>query len=249
MSLVGSTILPDEVVLVEDGPIGESLRRVIDEFRIRLPIRSVPLKVNSGLPSALNAGLVQCSHDIVARFDTDDICESDRFARQIAHLEAHPEVTVLGGAVQEFDLQTGKKLGVRAPPLTHDLLRKFSMSSSPLNHPAVMYRKSAVLSVGAYPTHMTVAFEDYALWIRLMVAGYRLENLPGVLVQMRAGTAQAMRRTGLRYAKQEISFALEIRRSGFFSGWQCIRFIALRVPLRFLPKMYMSALYRMFARQ
>lgn len=248
-SVFASSIHPNELVLVEDGPIGVPLRAVIDDFRARLPIRSLPLAVNVGLPGALNAGLAVCSHEVVARFDTDDICEPRRFALQLAYMDAHPDVAVVGAAVQEFDLQTGEKLGLRAPPASHEALRAFARLSSPFNHPATMYRKSVVLGVGAYPTHLNVAFEDYALWLRLILAGHRLANLPEVLVHMRAGDAQASRRRGWRYAKQEIGFAIEFRRAGFFSAWQCLRFMALRVPIRFLPKRLMVAFYRRFARQ
>ena len=247
-SVLASSVLPDELVLVEDGPIGATLRAVIDDFRTRLPIRSVPLAFNLGLPGALNAGLAQSSHDIVARFDTDDICEPARFESQLAYLDDHPEVAAVGAAVQEFDLNSGQKLGVRAPPTSHEALLVFARLSSPFNHPATMYRKSAVLSVGAYPTHMKVAFEDYALWVRMMLAGYRLANLPEVLVHMRAGAAQASRRRGWRYAKQEINFALDFRKAGFFNTWQCLRFVVLRVPIRFLPKKQVSAMYRWFGR-
>ena len=248
-SVLASSVCPDELVLVEDGPLGAALHAVIDEFRATLRIRSVPLAVNIGLPGALDAGLAECSHEIVARFDTDDVCDPRRFAMQLAYLEDHPEVVVVGCAVQEFDMHTGKTLSVRAPPCTHEAITDFARMSSPFNHPATMYRKSAVLSVGAYPSHMTVAFEDYALWVRLILAGYRLANLPNVLVHMRAGEAQAGRRRGWRYARQEIKFALEFRKAGFLSTWQCLRFMAIRVPVRFLPKRQVVALYRRFARQ
>jgi glycosyltransferase involved in cell wall biosynthesis len=248
-SVLASSIQPDEVVLVEDGAIGPELHAVIDSFRARLPIVSVPLAVNVGLPGALNAGLAACRHEFVARFDTDDLCLPQRFELQTAFLAAHPGVAAVGAAVQEFDLLTGRALAVRAPPSRHEELCEFARLSSPFNHPATMFRKSAVLAVGAYPAHMTVAFEDYALWIKLILAGHRLANLPDVLVQMRAGTAQAGRRRGWRYARQEVAFANTFRRLGFFSAWQWLRFIALRVPVRFLPKQQVVALYQRFARQ
>jgi amylovoran biosynthesis glycosyltransferase AmsE len=248
-SLVQSSILPDEIVLVEDGPIPNTLKDVIDNFRSLLPISSVPLAVNIGLPGALNAGLAKCSHELVARFDTDDLCEPNRFERQVAFLIKHPEVAALGAAVQEFEPLTGVARGFRSPPENHDSLVKFALLSSPLNHPAVMFRKSAVLKVGAYPTHLNIAFEDYALWLRLLLAGYKIANIAEVLVRMRAGVAQAERRRGFTYAKQEISFALEFRKAGFFSKIQCLRFILFRVPLRFLPKRLLVNVYRVFGRQ
>ena len=61
------------------------------------------------------------------------------------------------------------------------------------------------------------------LWVRLVLAGYRLATLPEVLVRMRAGTAQSARRSGLAYAKQELAFAGEFRKAGFLSIWQFLR--------------------------
>lgn len=248
-SLTHSSQVPDEVVLVEDGFIGEPLRNVITEFREHLRIVSVPLPFNVGLPSALNAGLVKCSYEVVARFDTDDLCGESRFERQLAFLAAHPDVAAVSCAVQEFDIDSGVLLGFRAPPCGHVELMAFARYSSPLNHPAAMYRKSAVLSVGGYPVNMKVAFEDYALWVRMMIAGYRLANLPEVLVHMRAGAAQAARRTGFRYAKQEIEFAGVMRSEGFFNTWQYIRFLALRVPIRLLPKRIVILIYQLCVRK
>lgn len=247
-SVAASSVLPAEVVLVEDGPITEALRAVIDAARDTLNIVSVPLARNVGLPGALNAGLAACQHELVARFDTDDLCVPERFEKQLVFMANHPEVAALGTAIQEFDLATGEKLGLRAPPPDHAELVRYARLSSPLNHPSVMFRRSAVLAAGAYPAHMTVAFEDYALWVNLVLAGHQLASLPQVLVYMRAGAAQAMRRRGLRYARQEIAFARQFRRAGFLNTWQCLRFIALRVPVRFLPKAHVVALYRRFAR-
>lgn len=247
-SLVESSIVSDEIVLVEDGPIPDTLKDVIDTFRYVLPIRSVRLDSNIGLAGALNVGLANCSHEFVARFDTDDLCEPIRFERQIDFLLKHPEVAAVGSSVQEFEPLTGIPTGFRSPPETHDALLKFALLSSPLNHPAVMFRKSAVLSVGAYPTNLNTAFEDYALWLRLVLAGYRIANLPEVLVRMRAGISQTVRRSGLAYAKQEITFALEFRKAGFFSTFHCLRFIFLRVPLRFLPNRLLAYVYQIFRR-
>lgn len=247
-SLAASKVCPTEVVLVEDGPLREPLREVIDKARVRLNIISVALPRNVGLPGALNEGLKACNNELVARFDTDDLCHPQRFERQLAFMEEHPDVAALGSVIQEFDSVTGAMLGMRAPPTDHVSLVRHARLSSPLNHPSVMFRRSAVLEVGAYPEHMTIAYEDYALWIRLIMANHQLANLPEVLVYMRAGSAQVARRRGIRYARQEILFVNTFRRAGFFNTWQYLRFVILRVPLRFFPKKLVALSYYLFAR-
>lgn len=247
-TLARSSILPGEVILVEDGPLTKSLHAVIARARTQLNISSVKLKYNIGLPGALNAGLEKSKYELIARFDTDDICAPDRFEKQLNFLIKNPEVAAVGSAIQEFDSITGEKLGYRAPPCDHASLLYFSRLSSPLNHPSVMFRRSAVMSVGGYPVEMRKAYEDYALWLNLILAGYKLANLPQVLVHMRAGAAQVSRRSGLIYAQQEIFFAIHFYRKGFFNAFQLSRFLLLRTPLRFFPKNLISVIYRVFAR-
>lgn len=83
-SLVHQTVLPDEVILVEDGPLGMALREVIEAYRSRLPLLSVVMPGNVGLARALNEGLGAAHHELVARFDSDDVADPGRFARQLA---------------------------------------------------------------------------------------------------------------------------------------------------------------------
>src|SRR5690606_40315887 len=82
-SLAGQTLKADEVVLVEDGPIPDTLLAVIESFRETLSIVSVKLPSNVGLAAALNAGLAHCSHELVARMDSDEISLPQRFEKQI----------------------------------------------------------------------------------------------------------------------------------------------------------------------
>jgi len=247
-SLCGSTVLPTEVVLVEDGPISSDLTGVINQFRNKLNIVSLPLKYNIGFPGALNHGLSRCSYEIVARFDTDDICAPDRFALQLGFLKNNPNVAAVSGVVREFDSFSGDWLGLRQPPLSQADILKYAKLRSPLNHPAVMFRKSIVLKVGAYPEHMRVAYEEYVLWVRIIMAGYQLANLNQVLVYMRAGRAQALRRRGIKYAIQEYKFAALMRAVGFFTYFDFIRFLTFRIPIRFLPKRLLFSVYQKYGR-
>ncbi|EMK5833536.1 glycosyltransferase, partial [Citrobacter sedlakii] len=102
-SLYNQTLHADEIVLVYDGPISEDLENVVNHWMTYLPINIVKLKENVGLGQALNCGLAQCKHDIVARMDTDDICHSDRFMKQIDFLSNNKDVAILGSYIEEFD--------------------------------------------------------------------------------------------------------------------------------------------------
>lgn len=242
-SVEKSTIKPEQLILVEDGPLTLELDRVIDHFRVKLRIQTVRLPLNRGRPIASNTGLEHCKHEIVARLDSDDIINPKRFELQLSFLEDHPEIAALSSNVQEFDNVSGKPTGLRKLPEIHEDIVKYAKLRCPINHPAVMFRKSPVLAVGGYPTHYPVAFEDYALWLNLILAGHRLANLSQVLVLMRAGAGQSERRRGFRYARQEFAFADSYHKLNFFNFYEYVIFLLFRVPIRFMPKLIVRIFY------
>ena len=241
-SISVSDKLPTQVVLVEDGPLGKSLLEVIELYRSRLPIHSVQTKQNVGLPAALNLGLHHVSHELVARFDTDDLCTSTRFQCQTRFLTENPQIAAVSAWVEEFDTQSGATLSLRSPPMLHHQLVRYAKLRSPLNHPAVMFRKSAVLAVGGYQSDKS--FEDYSLWIRLVLAGYQIANIPQVLVRMRAGRSQMDRRRGLAYARNELAFVQKLCRLGFMSRLEGARYLALHTPFRLMPGGMLNFVYQ-----
>lgn len=245
-SVCRSTLIPAEVVLVEDGPLNEALEQVIDRFRAQLAIVSVRLERNSGLAQALNEGLRQCRHRLVARLDTDDLALEGRFQTQCRFLAAHPSIVAVGSYVEDFDAATGRPLGLRATPHGDEEIRCFAKLRNPMNHPSVMYRRDAILSVGGYPE--LPWFEDYALWGACLARNLQLANIGEVLTRMRAGRGQVGRRHGLRYLFAELRFALRMRSIGLFSLLEELRFIALRLPLRVLPLSSLARVYRVFLR-
>lgn len=181
-SLKAQSLPADEIVIVEDGPLATELYVVIDSYSGVLPIKRIPLKENVGLGGALNIGLEACSHDIVIRMDTDDVCYDDRFKLQYEYLINNPEVDILGGWARDIDAQ-GNIISERKYPTSHEDIYKL-MWTNPLIHPAVAFRKGKILSVGSYDPAV-VRRQDYDLWIRAAAGGLRIENLPHFLIQYR----------------------------------------------------------------
>lgn len=238
-SLAGQTLKADEVVLVEDGPIPDTLLAVIESFRETLSIVSVKLPSNVGLAAALNAGLAHCSHELVARMDSDDISLPQRFEKQVAFMEAHPEIAASSAALDEFD-ETGAVFSSRVLPLTHEELVEFARRRSPLSHAVAIVRRSIVLSVGGYPPFKRS--QDVALWSLLIVRGYKLANLPDTLFMVRAGAA-FMTRNGLRSLHQEFAVIRYQRRIGFLSPTDMLRNLAIRLVLACVPPTVKKQLY------
>ena len=247
-SLCASRIPVQELVLVEDGPLTQALSAVIEQYRARLPIHSVVLSRNGGLGPALTAGLHACRSPWVARFDTDDLIEPDRFERQIAWLQAHPEVGLCGGWISEFDRdpQVVGAQPLRRVPQTHDEIVAYARRRNPFNHMTVMFRKDAALAAGAYADEPL--YEDYALWVRMLQQGTQMANLPCVLVRARAGGGMFARRGGWKYVRSEYAMQRTFLRSGFIGPLRFMANLALRLPVRLAPTGLRKLIYQRLLR-
>ena len=85
-SLLSQTVLPSEIVIVKDGPINSDVETILDNYIDNFPglIKIIGYEKYKGLGYALNRGVSACSHELIARMDTDDIARTDRFEKQLA---------------------------------------------------------------------------------------------------------------------------------------------------------------------
>jgi len=246
-SLEGQTRPADEIVLIKDGPLGGELDKVIADFSARLPIKAIQLTENRGLGYALSVGVPECRHERIARMDADDISVADRFQLQMKYLEANPEIDALSGAIMEFDAEPSMCVAQRHLPNDHASLFAFGKKRCPLNHMAVVFRKSSVLAAGNYQTRYRQ--EDYDLWVRMLVNGAIFHNLDNVLVLVRCGNGMQSRRGGLSYLSHEASLFWHFRSLGYINFSEFLYSIGIRVPVRLFPSEYRSLLYRAFVRK
>lgn len=249
-SLKNQTLQADEVVIVFDGKITPELENVVESYAQTLPIKTIKLPENVGLGKALKQGVLACSHEIIARMDTDDIARADRFEKQIHFLNNHPEISVLGSNLSEFNSKPNDLNRRRVLPENHHEIYKFAKFRSPVNHPTVVFRKSAVLQSGNYSGKLLL-WEDYTLWITMLVNGYIFHNLQEDLLYFRVknGKETIKRRSGLKYALDELKFAKIVRQMGFFSLFEYLKFITLRPLGRLLPTNILLFIYNQFYRK
>lgn len=197
-SIFSQTLKPNEVVLVEDGPLNDDLYKVIDKYKKKYKyFKTVRLKKNMGLGNALNEGLKHCSYEYVARMDTDDISMPDRFEKQIRYLEKHPEVDLIGSNIAEYDEDMINITGYRIVPESNDEIKEFMKKRNPFNHMSVIYKKGKVFEAGNYLD--MPYFEDYYLWSRMAVNNCAFYNIQENLIQVRGGTNMIKRRGGKKY--------------------------------------------------
>ncbi|MDQ2833583.1 MAG: glycosyltransferase [Acidobacteriota bacterium] len=143
-----------------------------------------------GLALALNLGVAHSRSQYIARMDGDDISLPERFAQQVTYLDAHPDVMVLGCRVQLIGTE-GKPLALSLPFYETDAqIRRQLPVRSPLQHPALLLRRSAVYAVGGYMFGRGV--EDWELYLRMArLPGLRFHNLNELLFLYRRHPAQA----------------------------------------------------------
>jgi glycosyltransferase involved in cell wall biosynthesis len=245
-SVAQQTLPADEVVIVEDGPLGEGLHSMIDAWRTMLPIVSLRIAAHVGLGAALRAGLYACEGEYVARMDSDDICVPERFERQVTYLDANREVAVVGSAIAEFQQNPSMPQAIRRLPASGEALRRFARSRTPMNHMTVVFRKSSVVAAGNYESCQ--GFEDYHLWARMLTLGYQLRNLKDVLVYARCGNGMQARRGGFAYLKREIRFQSFLRRMGLLDMAGSVCNILIRGSVRLAPDSIRALLYRSLLR-
>ena len=139
---------------------------LLDEYKNDYPelFKYVQLEKNVGLGKALEIGINECSYDLIARMDSDDICHPERFEKQINFLKNNPDIKVLGSWIAEFETSPEKIESIRKVPANYEEIKEYAKTRCPLNHMTVVYWRDAVLDAGNYQTLMWN--EDYYLWAK-----------------------------------------------------------------------------------
>lgn len=215
-SVLAQSVKTDDFVIICDGPLTEELDEVLKEvskgqeelFQIHR------LSFNVGIGRALNVGIKLCKHDIVARMDSDDLAFPTRMEKEYALLTKE-NLDLVSATVVEFSESISELGRKRQLPVSQEEIRRFARRRNPFNHPAMMYKKSSVEKAGGYQDFYL--FEDYYLWVRMLLAGMQGMNLEEPLLYMRTGTGMHQRRGGTRYAKSILQFRFWQLKSGFSS--------------------------------
>jgi glycosyltransferase involved in cell wall biosynthesis len=177
----------DEIVVVLDGPLTYDLYKILDEFTENKSdvVKYYPQAKNHGLGEALHIGSEKCTGDYIFRMDSDDISDEKRFEKQIAYIESHPEIDVLGTDIAEFNKSLNEDMRVRSCPEKNDDIVKMGKKRNPMNHVTVCIKKTALEKCGGYKTLLLL--EDYYLWLNMIAAGCKLANIHESLVYVRIG--------------------------------------------------------------
>ncbi len=201
----------DQTIIVINGYISKIKKKEIIKNLDELKITLIELPINIGLSRALNLGLQKVSSNWVARFDSDDICTSERFKLLKKEIEKNKEkFDVIGTYIEEFNNYNQRKV-LRKVPLSENKIIKRILFSNPINHVSVIFKASLFKKLedqNFYP--LIDGFEDYALWIKLLSKKIKIKNIPIVSVKVRADNEMLKRRGGIKYLLGEIKFRIFI---------------------------------------
>lgn len=174
-----------ELIVLDDASSDGTADRVEQIGDDRLIV--VRGQKNAGQTELLNLGIAQARGEYIARMDADDLCESSRFAVQVAYLDRYPNVSLVASNAILID-DAGAPHG-RTTTLPSAGLLLWEMAwRCPIMHPSVMFRRDFVQKLGGFDPQFLA--QDYDLWIRIIHAGGKIAVLPEFLIQYRTSPGQ-----------------------------------------------------------
>lgn len=248
-SIYNQTIRPDEIVLVVDGPIPEQVDDAITELMREIPVmRVIRLEKNMGHAIARQTGLDAAKNNLCAVMDSDDIAVPERFEKQLTAFAEHPDVSVVGGIINEFIGSVDNIVGTRLVPEGDAEIKEYLKSRCPMNLVTVMVKKDDIMKVGGYQDWYCE--EDYFLWIRLALNGYKFYNIQNNLVNVRVGKEMYQRRGGVKYFKSEAKLQKYIWKEGIITFPRYSYNVLIRFVLQvMMPNKLRGWVFQKFARK
>lgn len=173
-------VLIDNESRDESAAIARNISRVDTRFRL--------LQLHGSLVDALNAGIAATTGELIARMDADDLAAPRRLECQVGLFATDPSLSIAGCLVSAFPEETARDGMRRYLAWSNSLcsperIRAALFVESPLVHPSVMIRRSALAQVGGYAS--SDGPEDYDLWFRLLLSGHRAAKVQEVLFHWR----------------------------------------------------------------
>ena len=272
-SILTQTHPPDELIIVKDGPLPESLETVISNIFPEIdthnpnntttssnhPIASItpkpppiphltiiPLPKNVTQGIARSKGVKASKNEWIALMDADDICLPDRFKKQLTQIAINPQLDLIGGQISEFKTTPENPTSKRTTPTTHKEILTQAKHRNPFNAMTTMFKRSLALEAGNF--RYFPGFEDYDLWTRMIAKGANCANHPDILVHVRVGSGMYTRRKGLAYIQAEWQMQKQLKTLGITTTYNLIRNILTRIPIRLLPSKLLAFIYKHLAR-
>lgn len=247
-SMINQTVPSNDIVIVKDGLVPDSIENVIIELQKEHPeIHPVQLEKNVGLGLALNEGIKVCTNELIARMDSDDISLPLRCEKQLEMFENNPELDIVGCQVKEFVGTPDNIVGKRDVPLDNVSIHKYNRRRDPFNHPTVMYRKNKVIKYGPYGNYRKN--QDTDLWIKLLANGCKAANLPDYLLMFRFDENTYKKRKSWVNTKLLIEIRKRAWKTGYCSFLDFIFVTCAQLGIYILPEKFQKFVYTKILRK
>jgi len=211
-SILAQTFVDFEFLIIDDGS-RDGTAQMLAAYAGRDSRVRILSQENRGLVAALNRGIATAAGRYIARMDADDVSKPWRFEQQVAFLEAHPEMAMVGGAVAFMNAE-GKFLRENANPTEDAEIRAALVDDCPFWHPTVLIRKDVLEATGGY-RGVVLDAEDNDLWLRI-AERYTVANLSSVVLSYRLHANQVTVTKCRRMALSALAAraSARLRRSG-----------------------------------
>ena len=239
-SILNQSVIPNEIIIIVDGPIGSQHKFFLDEISKYSYVRVLYLEKNHGPGFSRAFGIKNSSHDIIALMDADDISVNDRFEKQLNYMRDE-KLDIVGGWIEEFSKIPGDLNIIRKVPSLHNDIFKHGKWRMPVNNVTLMFRKQSYYDVGGY-THQR-RNEDWSLIVRLLANKKIFYNIPDILVHARAGTDMVTRRRKFDHFFNGLKIFFLMHKTGYVNSFVMLANLFVRILLRILPQFVTTLIY------
>lgn len=214
-----------------DAQIEKIFNENCDDPRLKI----IEMK-DKGFTNSLNFGLEHAKGEFIARMDSDDISDKNRFEEQINHLKNTNDDLV--GSWAYSISEKGESLGKIETPISSSDIKKKIMFHNPFLHPTIFFRTSLIKKVGNYDQKFEGA-EDYDFYCRVIASNCNVSNIPKYLIKLRETEGSIMRGKGWQ-KKRKVYWKVKknaIFTLGFKSSYDLWYFFLTILSLPLTPKM------------
>ena len=240
-SIIKQSLLPDELLIVIDGPIKDNIKNFIFKKHKKYKfIKLLKFSNNNGLGYVLNKAVKECKYNYIARCDADDISIKNRFQLQINFFKKNKKIDVLGTNV--YEVKNNKIYSKKVMNNFHEKIAKKIYLRNPINHSTVFFKKKTIMDAGNYED--VRFYEDYFLWFKVFKNKGKFHNLDKFLVKMKVDDNFFKRRSGIKYLEFYLIFLKKLKEKNFINSFYLIFLFSIRLFLILMPLYLLKKIYK-----
>lgn len=237
-SIFRNSLVPNEVILVQDGPISKKLSNIIDKYNHK--IKHYILEKNKGSSYSFNYAIEKCSYDWIIKQDADDFSHKDRFETSMKYIKNEP--MFFGSLMNE---KYNRATFLKKVPIKPENIKKIIKYRNPFNNPTMCFHKRIFLETRGYPNIFLK--EDWAWWINIIYK-YKNFNIDKILVTSIDSKDLFSRRQGIHNIKSEFLIQKLCIKKGLSTILESFFIYLIRVTILIMPYGLLKTIYLKFLR-